>query len=106
MKALLIATGTSLLLAACATPEVVKTKQVRDESLSCSELKTAYAEAQNFEEAARKERGVTGTNVAAAVLFWPALIGTYKNTEDAIEAAKARQKHLEGVAASKNCRVV
>ena len=32
--------------------------------------------------------------------------GTYKNTEDAIEAAKDRQKHLESVAAEKKCPAI
>ena len=94
------------LLSACATPEVVKSKQARDSDLSCTDLKTAYAEAQDFESKARKERGMTGTNVAAAVFFWPAMIGTYKNTEEAIDAAKERQKHLEKIADEKKCRVV
>jgi hypothetical protein len=31
------------------------------------------------------------------------LLGTYKNTEDAIEAARDRQKHLERLADSKKC---
>ena len=71
--------------------------------MSCDALKTAYAEAKDFESKARKERGVTGTNVAAAIFFWPAMIGTYKNTEEAIDAAKERQKHLESIAAEKKC---
>lgn len=94
------------LLGACATPEVVKSKQARDVDLTCTELKAAYAEAQDFEAKARKERGVTGTNVAAAIFFWPAMIGTYRNTEEAIDAAKDRQKYLETLATGKNCRVI
>jgi hypothetical protein len=45
---------------------------------------------------------VTGTNVAAAVFFWPALIATYANTEDAVNAAKDRQKNLAKIADEKN----
>ena len=90
-------------LGGCATPTVVESKQANDRMMSCAALKTAYVEAKDFESKARKERGVTGTNVAAAILFWPAMIGTYKNTEDAIEAAKDRQKHLETIAAEKKC---
>lgn len=89
--------------AGCASPTVVESKQANDRAMSCDALKTSYAEAKDFEVKARKERGVTGTNVAAAILFWPAMIGTYKNTEDAIEAAKDRQKHLEAIAAEKKC---
>jgi hypothetical protein len=93
------------LLSACATPEVVKTKQASDSDMNCQQLKVAYAEAQEFEQKARQERGVTGKNVAAAVLFWPALLGTYANTEEAINAAKDRQRHLEKIAESKGCKI-
>ena len=100
---LLIAALAVANLSGCATPTVVQTKQANDSTMSCASLKLSYAEAQEFESKARKERGMTGTNVAAAILFWPAMLGTYKNTEDAIEAAKDRQKHLERIAADKNC---
>lgn len=74
--------------------------------MSCDQLKAAYQEALDFETKARKERGLTGTNIAAAVFFWPAMIGTYKNSEEAIDAAKDRQKHLERIGAEKNCKVI
>jgi hypothetical protein len=93
-------------LAGCATPEVVQTRQARDYEMNCAQLKEAYADAAEFERKARKERGLTGTNVAAAIFFWPAMLGTYKNTEDAIEAAKDRQRHLEKIATTKKCRIV
>ena len=102
----LAATVTAVFLGGCASPTVVESKQSNDRMMSCGALKTAYEEAKDFENKARKERGVTGTNVAAAIFFWPAMLGTYKNTEDAIEAAKERQKHLESVAAEKKCPAI
>ena len=102
----LAATVTAAFLGGCASPTVVESKQSNDRMMSCDALKTAYGEAKDFESKARKERGVTGTNVAAAIFFWPAMLGTYKNTEDAIEAAKERQKHLETVAAEKKCPAI
>ena len=101
--ALTTALAVTIVLSGCATPTVVQTKQSNDSSMNCAQLKTAYSEAQDFETKARKERGVTGTNIAAAVFFWPAMIGTYKNTEEAIDAAKDRQKHIEKIAESKQC---
>ena len=71
--------------------------------MSCDALKTAHGEAKNFETKARKERGMTGTNVAAVLLFLPGLLGTYMNTEEAMNAAKDRQRHLETIAAEKKC---
>lgn len=94
------------MLSACATPEVVMVRQSGDREMTCAQIKDAYDEALDFERRARKERGATGTNVAAAIFFWPALLGTYKNTEDAIEAAKERQKHLEKLAEGKKCPVM
>ena len=102
----LAATATAAFLGGCASPTVVESKQSNDRMMSCDALKTAYGEAKDFESKARKERGVTGTNVAAAIFFWPAMLGTYKNTEDAIEAAKERQKHLESIAAEKKCPAI
>jgi hypothetical protein len=108
MKSGVLLTSTVVLaglLSACATPEVVQTKQASDSNMNCQQLKAAYVEAQEFEQKARQERGVTGKNVAAAILFWPALLGTYSNTEEAINAAKERQKHLEKIAGNKGCKI-
>jgi hypothetical protein len=93
------------MLAACATPTVVQQRKVGDSELTCAQLKAEYVDAQEFEAKARKEQGVTGKNVAAAVLFWPALVGTYSNTQEAIKAAQDRQRHLETIAAGKNCKL-
>ena len=81
-------------LIGCATPTVVQKNELDDNQLSCFEIKKEIIEAEGFEDAARKERTVTGTNVAAAVLFWPALIGTYVNTDKAIDAAQDRRDVL------------
>ena len=90
-------------LGGCATPKVVESEQVGDSQLSCAQINAELREAARFEEAARKDRGVTGTNVAAAVFFWPALIGTYANTQEAIDAAKSRKEHLSQLHRDKNC---
>ena len=93
-----------LLLQACATPTVVETRKVNDNQLSCSQIQSEIEEAKSFEQKARKERTVTGKNVAAAILFWPALLGTYSNTEEAINAAKERQDNLYKIYQNKGCR--
>ena len=91
------------LLISCASPTVVTERQASDTSLSCSGLLAAIREAEEFEEEAREERGITGTNAAAVVFFWPGLIGTYANTEEAIDAAEDRQEYLSGLYEQKNC---
>ena len=100
----IIALAAISMLAACATPTVVQTRQATDAALSCDQIKNEIAEAERFEKAARKDRTVTGTNIAAAILFWPALIGTYSNTEEAINAAKERRENMMALNASKNCK--
>ena len=92
-------------LAGCATPTVVETRKAGDSSLSCEQIKTEISEAERFEREARKERTVTGTNVAAAILFWPALLGTYSNTEQAINAARERKENLNKLADKINCKL-
>lgn len=104
MKQLLALSLAGLMLAGCATPTVVDKAKVDDGQLSCEGLKEQIAEADRFEEEARAERKVTGKNVAAAVFFWPALLGTYANTEEAIEAAQARKEHLTKLFGEKGCQ--
>ena len=98
--------ATSLILSvltACATPEVISVRQVGDRDLTCAELEQGIAEADRFEAEARGERKVTGKNVAAAVFFWPALVGTAMNTDEAIDAARQRREHLLRIYEDKGC---
>lgn len=92
-----------LAAAACATPKVVDEQKVGDEALSCEQLAAEIEQAQRYEEEARDERGVTGTNVAAALFFWPALLVTASNTQDAIDAAEERQDHLAALLRARGC---
>lgn len=103
MLGVVLAMSTAGSLVGCATPEVVQVDQVGDENLDCTQLRAAIEDAARFEREARHDRGVTGTNVAAAAFFWPALIGTYMNTDEAIDAAKSRQERLTAMYRSKNC---
>lgn len=105
MKKSLLFIGLFALLAqGCATPHVVQAKKVSDVNLSCQQLVAEIEEANRFEKEARDERKVTGKNVAAAILFWPALIGTYSNTEEAIDAAKERRDNLTKIYEQKGCK--
>ncbi len=99
----LLAATLVLAAAGCATPTVVETRKLADDTLDCEQLKFEVAEANRYEKEARKERTVTGTNVAAALFFWPALLGTYANTEEAINAARERREHLLVLAKKRQC---
>ena len=97
------AIAASLAIAGCATPHVVDETKTSDAELSCNSLRSEIDEAKRFEQQARQEKGVTGTNVVAGLLFWPAIIGTYSNANEAIEAAKDRQEHLRELYEEKDC---
>lgn len=92
------------LLVGCATPEVVPVRKISDADLPCSALKEQLEEAKEFEKKAGEERTATGGNVARALIFWPALVGTYVNSGDALTAARARQDHLVGLINTKGCK--
>jgi hypothetical protein len=60
-------------------------------------------EADKFRKAAEDNKGVTGTNAAAVLLFWPALFVTYSDANEAIRAAAERKAHLTRLYWEKNC---
>ena len=90
-------------LCGCATPHVVEKTKITDAKLSCTQIQAQIAEANSFEKKARDGRKVNGKNVAAAIIFWPALLGTYSNTGQAIDAARERKAHLNGLYAKRGC---
>lgn len=101
----LFALAAAALLGACATPTVVESRKNGDAALACEQIRYELAEADRFEREARDERKVTGTNVAAAVFFWPALIATYANSDQAINAARERKSHLYRLADGRGCGI-
>ena len=94
---------TAFLMSGCATPTVINERIAGDERMTCSELVAAIDEAREYEEDAREDRGLNTTNIAAAVFFLPGLVGTYLNTEEAIEAAEDRQEYLTELYEDKSC---
>ena len=98
-----IVIAVSILLSGCATPHVVKTTQMEDQNMTCNQLELEISEADRFRAEAQKEKGVTGTNVAAAILFWPGLIATHLNSNEAVAAADIRNRNLMNIYNQKNC---
>jgi hypothetical protein len=72
--------------------------------LSCAQLQNEYADADKLKKAAAEEKGVTGGNVAR-LLFWPSIIGTYMNANEAIAAADNRMVNLANLMSRSNCKV-
>jgi hypothetical protein len=94
----------SAMLFGCASPTVVQSVKPGDAGLTCSQLQNEYSDAERFKKQASDEKGVTGGNVAR-LLFWPAIVGTYMNANEAISAADNRMTYLAGIMSQKNCSV-
>ncbi len=103
MKKILLISLTAL-LSACASPAVVQSTKPGDMGLSCAQLQNEYVDVERLKKEAEGEKGVTGGNVAR-LLFWPSIIGTYMNANEAIAAAENRKVHLANVMINKKCAV-
>ncbi|MEP1520988.1 MULTISPECIES: hypothetical protein [Rhodobacterales] len=97
------AVATAMVLSACVSPEVVQTTSVNDESLTCEQIKVQLTQLEEIRTEAAKGKTASGKNVAAAILFWPAVIGNYSNAQQALEAANKRNEVLVALANKKRC---
>lgn len=100
-----LAALSSVLLCACATPTVVQSVKPGDNGLSCAQLQNEFADAERLRAAADAEKSVTGGNVVRALFFWPAILGTAANANEAIAAADTRKVHLANQMSQKNCAI-
>ena len=91
------------LTAACAHPPVVSVVKPADRELTCAQIINEIDDLQHGIIAAKKEKGWTGGNIARGLLFWPAILGTHNNVNEAVNAANARIVHLEHIKTEKEC---
>lgn len=94
----------ALIVGGCASPTVVQSVKPGDTGLNCAQLQNEYADAEKLKKEADGEKGVTGGNVAR-LLFWPSIIGTYMNANEAIAAADNRKVNLANLLAQKGCAI-
>lgn len=99
-----LALASVLLVSACVSPEVVQTSSVNDNALSCEEIKVQLTQLEEIRAEAAKGKTASGANVAAAILFWPAVIGNYSNAQQALEAANKRNEVLVALSNKKRCK--
>lgn len=97
MCAAMIAAG------ACTTTEKVSVTQPGDRMLTCTELRDQFAKLDAITKDAQRDQGVNVANVAAVVLFWPAVAGNYLSARDARQLAEDRKTHLMQYYTEKNC---
>jgi len=102
-KTLLAVTAAAMILSACSHTEKVAVTQPGDQKMSCAELQNEFDDMDRVMAEAKKNKGASGTNIAAAVFFWPAAVGNYVDAKDAEELVQERQRHLTKIYESKGC---
>ena len=103
MKKFIISLISLLFIFACAKPYVIESRQYGDEDKTCSQLDDEIYRTEQVIRDAKAERGMTGTNVAAALFWLPGLAATYINVNEAVEAGEERLDVLYNLKAKKNC---
>lgn len=97
--------ASALALSACVSPEVVTKSNVGDKDLTCEQISAQLVQLEEIRTEAEKGKTASGKNVAAAILFWPAIIGNYQNAKQALEAANERHEVLLELAGKKQCKL-
>lgn len=94
----------AIALSACVSPDVVQKNGLNDEALTCGQIQEQIGQLDQIRAEAKKGKTASGANVAAAIFFWPAVIGNYANANEALEAANKRQEVLVGLYKRKRCK--
>ena len=82
------------LVSGCATSPKVQVVQAGDHQLSKTQLLAEIDKLNETDQKINKKKGVTGTNVAAGLFFWPGLIYTQMDANDARKLVSQRRTHL------------
>lgn len=88
---------------ACTTTQKVSVTQPGDRMLTCTQLREQFAELDAITKDGQRDQSVNVANVAALVVFWPAIAGNYLSARDAMQLASDRKTHLMVYYTEKNC---
>lgn len=102
-NASLIAVALSGLLFGCATSQKIQVVQPGDQNLSCNAIKEELARLDKAQADIDSKKGVTGTNVAGALFWWPGLAYTYYDAGEATRLVGDRKSALTTIYNNKNC---
>ena len=93
-----------LIINSCATPQVVNVIGPNDNNLSCEELSSEIAKANDYANEAQQAKKIDKPhNIGAILFFLPGYGMTIKNIDEATAAAKERALHLNKLKNEKNC---
>lgn len=93
-----------ILLSSCAKPTKLEVIVPGDKKLDCEQLEMAFLDTRDFKKKAEsyKDPG-SGGNLTRTMLFWPALLQTIHNADEASRAADERGFHLVKIMNNKKC---
>lgn len=91
-------------LVGCAQPHVVESVKKDDYNLTCKQLTQEFESMDKFIKEANDTKGVTAGNFARFLVFPLAIVGTYSNANEAINAAQQRKMHLMNIMHGKRCK--
>lgn len=100
-KNILIATATTLALAACSGKHSPRAAQVTtiDKNMSCEELQLEINDAEYIRRTALENRGLSARNI-----LWPfGYPATYMSADEALSSAERRLDYLQKVYVIKDC---
>lgn len=90
-------------LTACATSEKIQVVQAGDPNLSCVQIREEIAKLDKTKADIDSKKGVTGTNVAAALFWLPGLAYTYYDAGQAERLISERKSALTMIYNNKKC---
>ncbi len=94
MKHLVVLLTFVLTLAGCVSSKTIPTVLPSDYSLTCEQLQYELTNLGAKFEEAKDESGVTGKNVALAIVFWPGIIVNEVQANKNEESVNKRVEHL------------
>ena len=103
IREMLVIGVAGLTLSGCATNMKVSTNQLGDASMSCQEISAQDKKLDGILEDAQHNKGVSGANVAAVLLFWPAAVGNYMDADKAEQLVNKRKAVLADLYKTKRC---
>ena len=91
------------LLTGCATSQKIQVVQPGDPDLSCGAIKDEIGKLDRAQSDIDSKKGMTGTNVAAALFWLPGLAYTYYDAGEAQRLITDRKSSLTTIYNNKKC---
>jgi hypothetical protein len=89
----------------CATSQKIQVVQIGDQNLSCAELTAELKKLDQAQTEVESKKGLTGTNVAAALFWRLGLAYTYYDAGEANRLISDRRNALTTRFNDKSCRL-